>query len=160
MLDVGVIRPSNSPGVSAVVLVQKKDGKLTFCIDLQRLHAHTIKDACSLPRFEETLDCLNGAVWFTSLDLKLGYLQVEMDIDCKALTAFIAGPLGFYELGRMLFGILNVPTTFQHLMQSCLGNFHLLYCIIYLDGLIVFSKITKKCLVRCRAILQKIWKAE
>ena len=73
MLDVGAIKPSNSLWTSAVVLVWKKDGKLRFCINQQKLNARTIKDAYSLPRIDETLDCLNGAEWFSSLDLKLGY---------------------------------------------------------------------------------------
>ena len=73
MLDVGAIRPSNSPWASAVVLVWKKDGKLQFCIDLQKLNARTIKDTYSLPQIDETLDCLNGVEWFSSLDLKFGY---------------------------------------------------------------------------------------
>ena len=60
MLDVSTIRPSNSPWACAVVLVWKKDGKLHFCINLQKLNARTIKDAYSLPRIDETLDCLNG----------------------------------------------------------------------------------------------------
>ena len=105
MLDVGTIQPSNSPWASAVVLVQKKDGKLRFCIDLRRLNTQTIKDPHSLPQIEEMLDCLNGAEWFTSLDPKLGYWQVEMEEDSKALTAFTARPLGFYECERMTFGL-------------------------------------------------------
>ena len=52
--------------------LRKKDGSLHFCIDLQRLNAHTIKDAYSLPHFDETLDCLGGTIIFTSLDLKSG----------------------------------------------------------------------------------------
>ena len=51
----------------------------------------------SLPRIDETLDCLRGSTIFTSLDLKSGYWQVEMDEMSKQLTAFIVGPLGFYE---------------------------------------------------------------
>ena len=47
------------------------------------------------------LDCLNGAVWFTSLDLKSGYWQVVMEGDCNTLTTFTVGPLGFYECDRM-----------------------------------------------------------
>ena len=136
MLNVGAIRPSNSPWSSAVVLVWKKDGKLWFCINLQKLNARTIKDAYSLPRIDETLDCLNGAEWFSSLDLKLGYWQVEMEQDSKALTAFNVGPLGFYKSEFMPFGLTNGPATFQQLMQSCLGNLHLHYCIIYLDDVI------------------------
>ena len=140
MLDVGAIRHSNSPWASAVVLVQKKDGKLWFCIDLQKLNARTIKDAYSPPRIDETLDCLNWAEWFSSLDLKLGYWQVEMEEDSKALTSFTVRPLGFYECECMSFVLTNAPATFEWLMQSCLGNLHLHYCIIYLDDVIVFSK--------------------
>ena len=75
------------------MLVRKKDGSLRFCIDLRKLNARTIKDAYPLPRIEETLDCLNGAQLFTSLDLKLGYWQVELNEESKALTAFTVGPL-------------------------------------------------------------------
>ena len=58
MLEIGAIRKSNSPWASTVVLVRKKDGSLKFCIDLSQLNSHTIKDAYSLPRIDETLDCL------------------------------------------------------------------------------------------------------
>ena len=81
MEEVGAIRRSNSPWASPDVLVKKKDGSLHFCIDLRKLNARTIKDAYSLPRIEESLDCLNGASIFTSLDLKSGYWQVELDDD-------------------------------------------------------------------------------
>ena len=140
MLQIGAIRCSNSPWVSAVVLVRKKDGSLWFCIDLRRLNARMIKDAYSLPCINETLDCLGGAIIFTSLDLKSGYWQVEMDEGSKAPTAFTVGPLGFYECERMAFGLTNAPATFQCLMESCLGELHLNWCIIYLDDIIVFSK--------------------
>ena len=97
MIEVGAICKSNSTWASAVVLVRKKDGSLRFCIDLCRLNAHTIKDAYSLPRIDDMLDCLGGAMIFTSLDLKSGYWQVEMEKGSKPLTAFTVDPLGFYE---------------------------------------------------------------
>ena len=131
MLDVGAIWPSNSPWASAVVLLWKRDGKLQFCNNLWKLNARAIKDAYSLPQIDETLDCLNGAEWFSSLDFKSGYWQVEMEKDSKTLTAFTVGPLGFYEWEQIPFGLTNAPATFQWLMQSCLGNLHLQYYIIY-----------------------------
>ena len=140
MLKVGAICKSTSPWASPVVLVWKKDGSLRFCIDLQKLNSHTIKDAYSLPRIEESLDCLNGAKIFMSLDLKSGYWQVLMAEDSIPYTAFTVGPLGFYKCVRMPFGLTNAPATFQRLMESCLGDLHLQYCIIYLDDIIVFSK--------------------
>ena len=97
MIEVGAIRKSNSPWASAVVLVRKRDDSLRFCIDLRKLNAHTIKNAYSLPCIDETLDCLGGVMIFTSLDLKSGYWQVEMEEELKPLTAFTVGPLGFYE---------------------------------------------------------------
>ena len=63
-----------------------------------------------------------------------------MDEDSIPLTAFTVGPLGFYESVRMPFGLTNAPATFQRLMESCLGDLHLKYCIIYLDHIIIFSK--------------------
>ena len=100
MEEVGAIRKSNSPWSSSIVLVKKKDGNLRFCIDLRKLNARTIKDAYALPRIDETLDYLAGSKWFSALDLKSGYWQVELDEESKPLTAFTAGPLGFYECAK------------------------------------------------------------
>ena len=134
----------------------EKDGSLRFCIDLHWLNLCTIKDAYSLPRIDEILDCLGGSVIFTSLDLKSGYWQVEMDEMSKQLTAFTVRPLGFYECERMPFGLTNAPTTFQRLMESCLGDLHLNWCIIYLDGIIVFSKTPKEHIERLRGVFTKL----
>ena len=127
MEDIGAIRRSNSAWTSPVVLVRKKDGSLRFCIDLWKLNARTIKDAYSLPRIEESLDCLNGSQIFSSLDLKSGYWQVELEEESIPLTAFMVGPLGFYECVRMPFRLTNAPATFQRLMESCLGELELVY---------------------------------
>ena len=153
---VGVIRKSVSPWASPVVLVHKKDGSLRFCIDLHKLNSRTIKDAYSLKRIEESLDCLNKAIIFTSLDLKAGYWQVEMEENSIQYTTFMVGPLGFYECVHMPFGLTNAPTTFQHLMESCLGDYHLKYCIIYLDDIIIFSKSPKEHIVRLQKVFQKL----
>ena len=139
MLKVGAIRKLVSPWASPVLLVNKKDGSLRFGIDLHKLNSRTIKDAYSLPRIEESLNCLNGAIIFTSLDLKAGYWQVEMENSIQ-YTAFTVGPLRFYKCVCMPFGLTNAPATFQHLMESCLGDYHIKYCIIYLDDIIIFSK--------------------
>ena len=125
MVEVGAIRRSFSPWASAVVLVRKKDGGLRFCIDLCKLNNRSVKDGYCLPHIEDTLDCLHGAVWFSTLDMKSGYWQVELEEDAKPLTAFTMGPLGFWECECMPFGLTNAPATFQRLMESCLGQLHL-----------------------------------
>ena len=159
MIEVGAIRKSNSPWASAVVLVRKRDGSLRFCIDLRKLNAHTIKDAYSLPRIDETLDCLGGAMIFTSLDLKSGYWQVEMEEESKPLTTFTVGPLGFYKCERIRFGLTNATAMFQRLMENCLGELHLNWCIIYLDDIIVFSNSPEDHLCRLRGVFDKLEKA-
>ena len=156
MLDIGAIRRSTSPWASPVVLVRKKDGSLQFCIDLRKLNNQTIKDAQSLPRIEDSLNCLDGATIFTSLDLQSGYWQVEMTEASKPLTAFTVGPLGFIECAWMPFGLTNAPATFQHLMETCLGELHLKWCIIYLDDIIVFSKTPEEHVERLRGMFEKL----
>ena len=159
MLAVGAIRKSNSPWASPVMLVRKKDGSLRFCIDLRKLNARTIKDAYSLPCIEDALDSLDGACLFTSLDLKSGYWQVELDEESIPLTAFTVGLLGFYECVRMPFGLTNAPATFQRLMETCLGELHLNWCIIYLDDIIIFSKTPEEHLCRLRGMFERLAKA-
>ena len=140
MLEIGAICRSTSPWASPMVLVHKKDGGLQFCIDLRKLNNKTIKDVQSLPRMEDTLDCLGGATIFTSLDLQSGYCQVELTEARWPLTAFMVGPLGFCECVWMPFGLTNAPATFQCLTESCLGDMHLKWCINYLGNIIVFLK--------------------
>ena len=156
MLRMGAIRRSNSPWASAVVLVRKKDGALRFCIDLRKLNERTVKDAYSLPRIEDSLDVLNGSCIFTSIDLKSGNWQVELDEKSIPLTAFTVGPLGFYECVWMPFGLTNAPATFQRLMESCLSDLHLNWCIIYLDDVIVFSRTPEEHITWLEAVFKKI----
>ena len=159
MLEIGAIRKSQSLWACAVVLVRKKDGALRFCIDLRKLNAHTIKDAQTLLHIEEPLDSLCGAAIFTSLDLKSGYWQVELDEDSIPYTAFTVGPLGFYKCLWMPFGLTNAPAMFQHLMENCLGYLHLNWCIIYLNDIIIYSKTPEEHMKRLEAVFKKLSKA-
>ena len=158
-LDIVAIRKLHSPWASVVVLVQKKDSSLRFCIDLKKLTNWTIKDAYSLPCIDKTLDSLQGLQWFSSLNLELGYWQVEMDEESKPLTAFTVGLLGFYECTGMPFRLTNAPITFQILMDTCLGNLNLHWCIIYLDDVVILSKDPASYLERLEAVFQKLEEA-
>ena len=91
--------------------------------------------------------------------MKSGYWQVMMSEESIPYTAFTVGPLGFYECIRMPFGLTNALATFQRLMESCLGELHLQYCIIYLDDIIIFSKNPADHIKRLRAVFEKLDKA-
>ena len=123
---------------------------------MHKLNNRTVKDGYSLPHIEGILDCLHAAVWFSTLDLKSGYWQVELEEEAKPLTALTIGPLGFWEYECMPFGLTNDPATFQRLMESCLGELHLNWYIINLDGIIVFSRTPEEHLHRLKAVISKL----
>ena len=156
LLDEGVIRPSNSPWCNAVVLVRKKDGSLHFCIDFRKLNSLTVKDSHPLPRICETLESLTGAAHFSTFDMNSGFWQVPMAKESKQYTAFTLGSMGLYERESMPFGLCNAPPTFQRLMQNCLGELNLTYCLIYLDDVIVFSDMPDEHLRRMRVVFDRL----
>ena len=148
MLDAGVIQPSNSPWCNAVVLVRKKDGSLRFCINFRKLNSLTVKDSHRLPHICETLESLAGAAHYSTFDMNSGFWQVPMDEESKQYTALTLGSKGLYECESMPFGLYNAPPTFQRLMQNCLGELNLTYCLIYLDDVIIFSQTEEEHLER------------
>ena len=79
LVQQGFIQPSRSQWASPVLLVKKKDGLMRMCIDYQGLNAVTIKNKYSLPLIDELFDQLNGANYFTKLDLRSGYHQVRIE---------------------------------------------------------------------------------
>ena len=81
---------------------------------------------------------------------------MELEEEAKLLPAFTMGPLGFWECERMPFGLTNAPANFQRLMESCLGELNLSWCIIYLDDIIMFSQTREEHLVRLQAVFDKL----
>ena len=79
-----------------------------------------------------------------------------MDEESKQYTAFTLGSMGLYECESMPFGLCNAPPTFQRLMQNCLGELNLTYCLIYLDDVIVFSDTPKEHLRRMHVIFDHL----
>jgi hypothetical protein len=138
LLASGIIRKSKSPWASNVVLVRKKNGKLRMCVDYRMLNDRSVKDAYALPRIEEVFDILKGSKYFSTIDMKAGYHQVEIEDSHKERTAFTVGSFGFFEYVKMPFGLSNSPATYQRLMEECLGDYNMTICVIYLDDLIFF----------------------
>lgn len=138
LLDARVVRESESPFSSPIVVVRKKNGDVRLCIDYRKLKLQTVKDAYALPNLEESFSSLHGSHWFSVLDLKSGYYQIEMEEADKAKTAFVT-PLGFWEFNRMPQGVTNAPSTFQRLMEKCMGDLHLKEVLFFIDDLIIFA---------------------
>ena len=143
MLEAGTICPGQSPWCNTVILVCKKERGLCICIDFHKLNTRTKKDSYPLPQIQEAIESLVGVGYFC-LDLKVGLWQIVMDKASKQYTAFTVGSLGFFKCECMPFGLCSAPAMFQRLMWNCLGELNLTYCSIYLDDVIVFSKMAEE----------------
>ena len=77
----------------------------------------------------------------------------------KEKTAFTVGPLGFWGCNRMPFGLTNAPASFQRLMETCIGDLYLTYCLLYLDDVIIYSRTYEEQMQRLEAVMQRIREA-
>ena len=78
-----------------------------------------------------------------------------MEEASKQYTTFTVGNLGFFKCDCMPFGLSNAPATFQRLMQNCLSKLNLIYCLIYLDNIIVFWQMVEEHLHRLHVVFDK-----
>ena len=103
---------------------------------------------------QETIESMVGARFFSSMDLKSGFWQVRMSEKSRQYTTFTVGSLGVYEFLRMPYRLCNAPAMFQRLMQNCLGELNLTYALVYLDDMIVYSKMEQDHLRRLQAVFE------
>ena len=154
----GSVRPSCSPWASPIVLVRKKDGTARPCVDYRCLNALTRKDAFPLPRTDDCLDAVTGAVWFSTLDVTSAYNQVPIKVEDIPKTAFIT-KYGLFEYTTMPFGLCNAPATFQCSMELALRGLQWSCCLIYLDDVIIFGRTFMEHMQRPRLGLERIQEA-
>ena len=155
MLVKEIIRLSTSPWSSPIVLVTKPDGSTRFYIDYRKVNSVTKKDAYPLPRIEDTLNALGGAMYFTTLDLRSGNWQDALEEKSKEVTVFMTSK-GHWEFNVVPFGLTNVPAAFQRLMDLVLTGLHWSECLVYLDDIIILGKNFDEHLSRLRTVLERL----
>ncbi|KAL3121318.1 hypothetical protein niasHT_008300 [Heterodera trifolii] len=101
---------------------KKKDGKTRVCIDFSTGLNNALElNRHPLPRPDDIYAALNGAAYFSNLDLRDAYLQMELDQESKDLCV-INTHRGLFQCKRLPFGVKSAPSIFQHLMDKiCAG---------------------------------------
>ncbi|GBG61476.1 hypothetical protein CBR_g21820 [Chara braunii] len=155
LLDKGWIRPSCSPYGAPVLFVRKKNKDLQLCIDYRKLSVQTVKNAGPLPRIDDLLERLGGATYFSKLDLKSGYHQIEIQPQDRYKTAFKTR-YGHFEWVVMPFGLTNAPATFQAEMTTEFRDLLDHSILIYLDDILVYSRTLDEHIVHLRDVLDRL----
>jgi hypothetical protein len=151
----GFIRESKSSARYPVLFVPKKDGPRRMCIDYRKLNEMTIKDAYALPLADELRQRLAGAKIFTQLDLRGAYNLVRIAPGHEWKTAF-GCRYGHFEYTVMPFGLCNAPATMQRLINNVLRSYLDIFCIGYLDDILVYSQNEEEHIQHVRKVLSAL----
>ncbi|GBG64900.1 hypothetical protein CBR_g48366 [Chara braunii] len=155
LLDKGWIHPSCSPYGAPVLFVPKKNKDLRLCIDYRKLNAQTVKNVDPLPRIDDLLEWLGGATYFSKLDLKSGYHQIEIQPQDRYKTAFKTR-YGHFEWVVMPFGLTNARATFQAAMTTEFPDLLDRSVLIYLDDILVYSMTLDEHIVHLHVVLDRL----
>jgi len=139
LLEKNFIRPSASPWGTSVLLVKKKDGSSRLCVDYRQLNKLTIKNKYLLPRIDDLLNLLRGAVVFSKIDLRSGYHQILVKPEDVQKTAF-RSRYGHYEYVVMPFGVTNVPAIFMDYMNRIFRPYMDQFVVVFIDDILIYSE--------------------
>ena len=155
LIKAGFIQPSKSPFGAPILFVKKKDGTMRMCIDYRALNNITVKNSYPLPLVDELFDRLQGAKFFSKLDLRSGYHQIRIDAKDVPKTAFRTR-YGHFEFNVLPFGLTNAPGTFMHLMHETFREYLDDFVLVFLDDILIFSKTLEEHERHVKAVLDKL----
>ncbi|GFV93573.1 retrovirus-related Pol polyprotein from transposon 297 [Trichonephila clavipes] len=157
LLADNIIEECESPYAAPVVLVPKSNGTVRLCIDYRKLYAITIPDKYPLPLMDVLLHDAKSTAFMSTLDLKSGYHQVEVNPADQDKTAFVCS-FGTFRYKRMPFGLRNAPATFQRLMDQFRNGLANVNILVYLDDIVVLSETFEQHIEDLRMVFDRLKK--
>ena len=121
LLDDDVIEPAQgpTPWINPVVVTPKTNGEIRLCVDMRRANAAIVRERHTIPTIEEVLQDLSSCQFFSKLDLRKGFHQIELHPDSRQITTFTTHK-GLYRYKRLSFGISSAPEVYQRIIQQIL----------------------------------------
>ncbi len=129
--------------ISLILFIKKKDDSLRFCVNYRKLNALIKRDHYSLSLIDEILTCIQESKYLTWLNIIVAFNKLRMHSGNEDLTIFIIF-FNLYKYHVMLFELINELTFYQHYINDVLFKYLHQFCQIYLDDIIIYSKILKK----------------
>ena len=153
LLAAKVIHANHSSWSAPIIVVPKGDGGKHLVIDYRVLNKVTRKLTWPMPKVKDIFTKLNGATYFTTLDLCTGYHHIHLDKSSIHKTAFNL-PFRKFKYVKVPFGLAQAPAYFQELMTGILKDFP--FTIAYLDDIIIFSKTPQEHLSHICMVFEKL----
>ncbi len=145
--------------VLLIFFIKKKDESLRFCIDYRKLNALIKRNHYSLSLIDETFPRIQESKYLTRLNIIVTFNKLHMHSDSENLTIFIIF-FDLYKYHVMLFELINESTFYQHYMNDVLFKYLHQFCQIYLNDIIIYSKILKKYKQHVQLILHQLWEID
>jgi len=139
MLKQGQISRSKCPAGTPILFVPKPHGRLRLVVDYRGLNKVTVHNKYPIPLMTELRDQVRDAQIFTKLDLKDGFHLIRIRKGDEWKTAFRTR-YGYYQYRVMPFGLVNVPATFQTLMNEILREFLDQGVVVYINDILIYSQ--------------------
>ena len=125
--------------VANLVLVQKKNGEISLCVDFGNLNKVSLKDNYPLPNMDQIIQRVVGSERISTMDGFSSYNQVKVLLEYQEKTTFTT-PWGTFMYANMSFGLMNAGATFERAMDISFADERETIVVIYMDGITVYSR--------------------